>query len=544
VSLDHHTSLALLGLLGAATALLALAPSVRIPYPILLVLGGLTLGLAPGVPKITLPPALVLVAVHPPLLYSEAFFVSLRQLRANARPISQLAVGLVLATTAAVAAVAHAYLQLSWPAAFVLGAIVAPTDPTAATTIARRLGLPRRILTIIQGESLINDGVALVAYTFALTAVVTGSFSIWRAGLSYIINVAGGIAVGLAIGYLIRQVRRSLDDPPVEITISLLTGYLAYLSAELLGVSGVLATVTVGVYVGWHAPELSSPQQRLQAAAVWDIVVFVLNALLFVLVGLQFPTVLSGLHATSRATLFAYAGVVAGTVIITRPLWIFAVATLRQFSQRTRAQPVHESWQDRAVVSWMGMRGAVSLAMALALPNASDNGTPFERRDLIVFVTFAVILATLVLQGLTLPYLIRKLALGDEHRETEEELMARLRAADAAIARLEELLEQEQVSPEVAEQVSRLYTSRRDRFRTLLQGAPDQSTEAVVNAIPDVRRELLQAERRALIELRRTGEIDDEVVRRVMRDLDLEELQLEPRLPPETLERVAGTPHP
>jgi CPA1 family monovalent cation:H+ antiporter len=528
VSLDHHTALVLLGLLVAATAMLALAPAMRIPYPILLVLGGLALGLVPGVSNVRLPPALVLVAVLPPLLYSEALFTSLRELRANARSISQLAVGLVLLTTVVVAAVAHAYLQLSWSTAFVLGAIVAPTDATAAASIARRLGVPRRIVTIVQGESLINDGVALVAYKSAVAAVVTGSFSLWHAGLSFIVNVAGGVAVGLAVGYVVRHVRRRLDDPPVEITISLLTGYLAYLPAELLGVSGVLAAATVGVYVGWYAPELSSPQQRLQAAAVWEIVVFLLNALLFVLIGLQFPAVLSGLGATSTGKLVAYAVVVAGTVVVTRSVWIFAAARLPPLpSQRVRARGSHDRWQEEAVVSWMGMRGAVSLAMALALPSATDGGTPFPGRDLIVFLTFAVILATLVLQGLSLPFVIRAFELEDDRSAEEEELKARLHAADAAMARLEELLDMEQVSPEEAEDVRRLYASRRDRFRSLLEGAAEPSTDAVLTANPRLRRELLQAERRALLEFRRAGEIDDAVMRRILRDLDLEEVQLQ-----------------
>jgi Na+/H+ antiporter len=526
VSLDHHTAVVLLGLLVAGTALLALAPALRIPYPVLLVLGGLALGLAPGVSSVRLPPALVLVAVLPPLLYSEALFTSLRELRANARSISQLAVGLVLVTTVTVAAVAHAYLGLSWSAAFVLGAIVAPTDATAATSIARRLGVPRRIVTIVQGESLINDGVALVAYKSAVAAVVTGSFSLWHAGLSFIANIAGGVAVGVGVGYVVRHVRRRLDDPPVEITISLLTGYLAYLPAELLGVSGVLAAATVGVYVGWYAPELSSPQQRLQAAAVWEIVVFLLNALLFVLVGLQFPAVLSGLGATSTERLVAYAVLVAGTVVITRPVWILTAAHVpRLLSQRLRGRVSQDRRQEEAVVSWMGMRGAVSLAMALALPSATDGGRAFEDRDLIVFLVFAVILATLVLQGLSLPFVIRALALEDDHSAAEEELQARLRAADAAMERLEELLETEEVSPEEAEHVRRLYASRRDRFRSLLEGTAVDGADTVRN--PRLRRELLQAERQALLEMRRAGAIDDAVMRRILRDLDLEEVQLQ-----------------
>jgi len=302
VTVSESDLVVLLGLLLAATGLLALAPRVGVPYPILLVVGGLAIGIAPGIPNIELPPDAVLIGVLPPLLYSAAFFTGLRDLRANARTISLLAVGLVLTTTLAVAVAAHMVIDgISWGSAFVLGAVVSPTDPLAATAIAERLGVPRRLVAIIEGESLVNDGTALVAYRFAVAAVVTGSFSLLDASLAFVWNVVAGVGIGLAVGWLIRQVRRRLDNPPVEITIALMTGYFAYIPADLASASGVLAVVTAGVYIGWHTPELTTVQTRLQGDAVWEILTFLLNAFLFVLVGLQLPVILDALGEQSLA---------------------------------------------------------------------------------------------------------------------------------------------------------------------------------------------------------------------------------------------------
>src|SRR5438067_2643333 len=293
-----------MALLGMLAAFLIAAPVLRVPYPIFLVLGGLALGFVPGIPTIALPPEVVLVAVLPPLLYLSAYRTSLRDLRANARAIGILAVGLVIATTVTVAVVAHAAITgLPWSAAFALGAVVAPTDPIAATAIMRRLGVSRRLVSIIESESLVNDGTALVLYRVAVVAVVSGTFSAWDASWRFVWSVAGGIGIGLVVGYLTAEVRRRLDNPPVEVTIALMTGYLAFIPANAAQASGVLAVVTAGVYLGWHTPELTSFQTRLQGAAVWEIFTFVLNALLFALVGLQLPRILDALTGFSAAEL-------------------------------------------------------------------------------------------------------------------------------------------------------------------------------------------------------------------------------------------------
>jgi Na+/H+ antiporter len=521
-------SLLLAGLLAAGLLLLAASQFVRVPYPILLVLGGLALSFVPGVPQIELRPELVLVAVLPPLLYGLAFFTSLSELRANVGPISALAIGLVLMTTLAVAAVAHRMIGLDWPEAFVLGALVSPTDPTAATTIGERLGLPRRLIAVIEGESLVNDGTALVAYRFAVVAVVTGSFSLVHAGWSFVYHVVGGIAIGLAVGFLIRQLRRRLHNPPVEITVALLSGYFAYLPAQAADVSGVLAAVTVGIYMGWHTPELTDAQTRLQGQAVWEIVFLLLNGLLFALVGLQLPAIADGLSGRSTSELIGYTALVAGVVVAARFAWIIATAIIPPMvSGWARAHDPLPSWRWKAVLGWSGMRGAVSLAAALALPLTTDAGSAFPDRDLIVFLTFGVILGTLVVQGLTLPALIQVLQLEDDGLVEKEDSKARIHAAQAALERLEELVEEEWVREDTAERMRGLYGFRQDRFRSRLDPDADGAAEDRSQDYQRLRRELLEAERQAVVALRRSGRIGDDVMRRVVRDLDLEDARLD-----------------
>ncbi len=521
--LDLQDGLVALTLILAVATMLAVAPTLRIPYPILLVLGGLVLGLIPGMPEFELEPELVFFGVLPPLLYSSAFFTSLRDLRAAVRPIGLLAVGLVVFTTVGVAFVAHAFVDdLSWASAFVLGALVSPTDPLAATAIARRYGVPRKLVMIVEGESLVNDGTGLVAYRVAVAAVVAGSFSAFYTGGLFLVSVVGGIGVGLAVGWLVRQIRLRLDNPPAEITISLLTGYVAFIPAELMGVSAVLAAVTAGIYLGWHTPELTSPQVRLQGLAVWEIVQYLLNALLFVLIGLQLPVVVDSLDEFSPATLLGYAALVSATVIALRFAWVFLVLHAPKKIARRMS-----NWRGAVFVSWAGMRGAVSLAAALALPLTTDAGDPFPGRDLILFLTFTVILATLVGMGLTLPFVIRALRLEDDGRDEREDAKARIHAAEAALLRLEELVSEDWVRDDTAERMRGAYRFRTTRFRARLDDGDDGSVELRSQDYQRLRRELLDAERTALVELRRSGFISNDVWLRVGRDLDLEDQRLD-----------------
>lgn len=517
---SSHEQLQLLGLVAAVGVVLVLAARTQLPAAIPLVLGGLLLGFVPGLPRIELPPDLVLVAILPPLLYSAAFFTGLRDLRANLRPISQLAIGLTAATTVGVACVAHQYADLGWAAAFTLGAIVSPTDALAATEVARRVGAPRRVVSIVEGESLVNDGIALVLYKAAVTATVAGTFSFWSASGRLVVNVVGGIAVGLAVAWVVRQVRRRVDDTPTEVAIALLSGYLAYLPAAALGVSGVLAAVTIGVYMGWYTPQLTTVQTRLSGNAFWEILTFLVNALLFILVGLQLRQIVNRLDLSGD--LFAKAAIVAVAVIVIRIAWVpFWTYSSRWLFPSIRARDPYPPWQAVSMVSWAGFRGAVSLAAALALP--SD----FPNRDLIIFLTFAVILATLVGQGLTLPPLIRLLRLEDDGGGEREDAKARVRAAEAALARLEELAAEGWVRDDTAERMRGTYRFRANRFRARYHGNDEDGVEERSAQYQRLRRELLDAERRAVIDLRNQGTITEEVMQRVQRDIDLEDSRLD-----------------
>ena len=527
--LGAHDELILLALLVAVLALLLAAPKARIPYPIFLVVGGLALGFLPGMPDLRLPPDVVLIAVLPPLLYISAFFTSLRDLRQKAKPISLLAVGLVVVTTVAVAAVAHWWIDdFSWQEAFVLGAIVSPTDPIAATSIASRLGVPRRVIAVIEGESLVNDGTALVLWKVSLAAVVAGTFSAWHLLGEFVWSVIGGIAIGLAVAFLVAELRRRVDNPPLEVTISLMTGYFAFLPASAAGASGVLAVVTAGVYLGWRTPELTTVQSRLQGNAMWAILTFVINALLFALVGLQLPRIVDMLAGTATSTLILDGLLVVAAVIVTRLVFVPLLIYLpRWLFPRVREREAGSRFAYPLVVSWSGMRGAVSLAAALAIPLTTDAGDPFPNRDLIVFLAFCVILGTLVLQGLTLPALIRVLGFEDDGAADREDAKARIRAAEAALARLEELSGEGWVRNDTAERLRGLYSFRRDRFSARFDDGDDGEIETRSAAYQRLRRELLEAERGAIVDLRRAGVINDDVMHRVQRDLDLEDARLD-----------------
>jgi Na+/H+ antiporter len=521
VHFTAHGELQLFALLVALAAMLVVAALGRLPVAVLLVVGGLLLGFVPGLPHVQLAPDLVLVAILPPLLYSSAFFTGLRELRANLRPISLLSVGLVAATTCSVAVVAHAAVPgLNWGAAFTLGAIVSPTDALAVSEIVRRVGVPRRLIAILEGESLVNDGVALVLYKTAIAAAVTGAFSFWNASWHLVLNVVGGIGIGLAVGYIVRQVRRRVDDTPTEVAIALLSGYLAYLPAVAIGVSGVLAAVTIGVYMGWYTPQLTTVQTRLSGNSFWEILVFLVNALLFALVGFQLHLIADRLAITSH--LIGEAAFVTAAVIVTRILWVPVFTYLpRWLFESIRERDPYPPWQYPAIISWAGVRGAVSLAAALALP------VDVPHRDELVFITFAVILVTLVGQALTLPALVKVLGVEDDGGAEREDAKARIKAAEAALARLDELATEDWVREDTVERMRGAYRFRSNRFRARYQGVDEEGTEDRSQAYQRLRRELLDAERSAVLGLRNDGVITEEVMQRVQRDIDLEDSRLD-----------------
>jgi monovalent cation/hydrogen antiporter len=519
-------------LLVSVALLNAVANWLKVPYPIVLVVGGLALGLVPGIPEIELPPDLVLLIFLPPLLYSGAFFSDLTALRRDARVISLLSIGLVLATVVAVAAVAHTAFGLSWETAFVLGAIVSPTDPTAATEILRRVGMPRRTVNVLEGESLVNDATALVTYKVAVAAAIGAGFSIADAGLRFVGGAAGGIAIGLLVGFVIAEIRSRVDEPNTEVTISLFTGYVAFLPADELGLSGVLATVTAGIYLGWRAPRLASPQTRLRSYALWELLVFLLNATLFILIGLQLPVIADGLSESgiSAGTAVADAALICAVVVAARFAWMFGTTFLIRAVDRRPSQVARRgSLATRIVGAWAGMRGAVSLAAALALPLSTDAGGAFPDRDLILFITFGVILFTLLGEGLTLPLLIRRLDIREEDGvEDGEELRARLVTATAALERLEELEVEEWTRDDTIGRVRSQYEFRRRRFKVRTGKIEDEDgIEERSVSYQRLMHEIFAAQRLALVALRDGGEISGEVMRRIERELDLEESRLD-----------------
>jgi monovalent cation/hydrogen antiporter len=516
----------------SAALLNSIANWLKVPYPIPLVLGGVGLGLIPGIPDIHLEPDLVLLVFLPPLLYAAAFFSDLRTLRADARVITLNAVGLVLATASGVALIAHEVVGLSWEASFVLGAVLSPTDPVAATSVMRRVGAPRRLVNIVEGESLVNDATALLAFKVAVAVTVGESVSAGEEVLSFFWEVAGGIGIGFAVGWVIAEVRKRVSDVNTELTISLFSAYGAFIPADQLGVSGVLAAVTCGLLLGYRAPEIASLESRMQGYALWSILTFLLNAALFILIGLQLPTIVDGLSGTPAGEVIGYAAAVSLTVIAIRFIWGFVTtAVIRAIDRRPSQLARRASWQIRVVGGWAGMRGAVTLAAALAIPLETHAGDPFPGRDLIQFIAFAVILVTVVGQGLTLPWLIRRLGVVEDGAEEEnEELKARLVIARAALDRVEELEEEEWTRDETIERVRALYQFRKRRFAARagkLDGVDSDGIEERSVAYQRMMHEIYAAQRRELVRLRNTREISAEVMRRVERELDLEENRLE-----------------
>ncbi len=520
----------ILALMVGVAVVATAARALRVPYPILLVLGGLVLALIPAVPQVELAPDLVFLLILPPLVYIAGFEISPRDIKAQLRPILSLAVGLVLASTLAVGVVAHALLpNIGWPAAFTLGAMLSATDAVAATALLRTIGAPRRVVTLLESESLFNDATALIAYQAALAAASTATFSITDAAARIVVTGIGSIVVGLVVGLAIAWLRGRIDDAPVEITISLLTPFAAYLSAIQLGLSGVLATVTAGVCVGWFAPRIMASETRIRGNAVWGFLVFVLNGLVFILIGLQLETVLRRQLDRSLPELLAITAVVAAAVILVRLAWTFlAVAIASGLRHLRRADAAPTPWREGFVVGWAGLRGVVSLAAALALP------FDMPGRDVLLFITFCVILLTLVGQGLTLGLVTRLLKIGDDGSAGREEARARTLAAEAAVARIEELGREWPGHVPLIDNLRSQYEHRAthlEEARSNDDGEDgrerDAAAEQELLEHRLIRRAVINAERQAVLGLRDRGELNDEVWRRIERDLDLEELRME-----------------
>jgi monovalent cation/hydrogen antiporter len=510
-------------LLVVATGLAYVARRIGIAYPILLVLGGLGLGalgyaLAPDLlAEVQLEPDLVFLLFLPPILFGSGFSTPIRDLKANRRPIALLAIGLVLFTTVVIGLLVGLLIpELRGAPAFALGAIVAPPDAVAATAMLRRLGVPPRTVTILEGESLLNDGSALIAYRFAVAVAMGGTFSLLDASVSFVVVGLGGIVVGVAVGWLVTSAWRRTGDPTLEIVLSLLAPLAAYLAAETLGLSGVLSTVTAGLIAGRKAARVLSPDGRLMGQGVWAVLIFLINSFVFMLIGLQLPFVLRNLSTRTASELLSLGVIVSVTVIVARIVWVYPATYLPRFlSARIRARDPYPPAKAVFVVSWAGMRGAVSLAAALALPLA------FPERDLVIYLAFCVIVATLVGQGLTLPWIIRRLGVVAGTVADREEGAARQAAIQAALERLDGLAEEFPDHLELVDRLREQYTHEADHVLADADEAPDAAEQERLDHIA-IRQSLVAAQREAVIGLRDDGVIGDEALRRVERDLDLE----------------------
>jgi Na+/H+ antiporter len=518
-------------LLAALAGTALLARRLDVAPAILLLLAGIALAFVPGMPAVELPPQLVLLVFLPPLIYSASVAMSWREFKANLRPIILLSVGCVIFTACAVATATHYLIGLPWGIGFLLGAIVAPPDVVAPLAIARKLGMPRRILVVLEGEGLANDATALILYRFAVAAIATGMFSLPKANGTFAAIVAGEILFGVAVGWLSLRARHHARDPQIEITLSLLTPYLAYWVPEHLGGSGVIATVTCGLYISWNGPLLISSATRLQGIFFWDLVIYLVEGMLFLLTGFQMRLLYEKSKAFPLQDILVATVLVAVTIIIARFAWVYPATYLpRLLSKRLRERDPAPSWRATFVVGFTGVRGAVSLAAALALPFTLPGGEAFPYRDMILFVAFGVIFITLVGLGLGLPTVVRWLGVAKDGRsehiaEHEAEIAARREALDAALKSLDAITDDRELSDEVV----KLLRARHEIRANQLPSSLDPDAHDITTASAALTRELIAAERKFIHNLLRDGKITDEARRHIERDLDLEEASLSNR---------------
>ena len=524
-------------------ALSAVADKIKLPYPILLVGVGLVIGFTPQLPNLTLNPEIIFLIFLPPLLYDAAFKTSWHEFKTAIRPISTLAISLVFFTTFSVAAAAHYLIPgFSWPLAFVLGAIVSPPDAVAATGITKGLGLNKKVITILEGESLLNDASALIAYRYAVAAVTTGVFVFWKAGLEFLLVAGGGIFAGVVIGYIFIQIHKKIThNVVVETSLTLLAPYIAYLSAEKLHVSGVLSVVCAGLMLTWRAPEIFSYQTRMRTGVVWDTIIFLLNGVVFILIGLQLPDIIHEIKGYSIMNLLGYGLLISLVTIIVRIIWvIFGVYSQKIFSFKNKSPLITDGesktedeiqWKNVLIVAWTGTRGVVSLATALALPLTLNNGSVFPFRNIILFLAFMVIFVTLVVQGLTLPLLIKILGVEKKktfHKEDKElELTLAYQVVDFVEKSFPVALE-----PKLQEQVIKKYhftiqklNKEIEHIEAKKKPAKNQLTNSVVQLLL-VQLEIVNFQRELLLKFHKEGSFSDDAIRYSERELDIEELRL------------------
>jgi Na+/H+ antiporter len=519
-------------LLFGMTFLGVLTAKYKFPFPIALVICGIAISLIPGLPIVELKPEVVFIIFLPPLLYGAAWSTSWHEFKAAIRPISLAAIGLVFFTTCLVAVVAHALIPgVTWPIGFLIGAIVSPPDAVAATSITKGLGLNPRLTAIIEGESLVNDASGLIAYKYALSAITAGSFVLWEAEVSFVVASAAGVGIGLALGYLMYKIHKKfICDPVIEVTLTFLTPFASYLIAEHFHVSGVLAVVTTGLYLSYRSSDMFTQQSRIMAYAVWDVVQFILNGLIFILIGLQMREVMKGMTDYSSSQLLLYGTVISLVVILIRFVWVFPAAYIpRMLSKKVRETETLFDGRNVIVLGWAGMRGVVSMAAALAIPLKTNAGVDFPHRTLIIFLTFCVIIATLIPLGLTLPWIIKKLGI-EPYSIVLQEYEVRNQIVTTAITYIEENLA---LAPdELLHNIKSKYEVKYNRLqRTELPSnyfAQGKTLEGnIFNEFSKMQIELIHIERKTVEELHKSGKADEEILRKVERELDLEEIRLE-----------------
>jgi Na+/H+ antiporter len=515
----------LLTLLGIISILAVVAERVRFPFPILLVIAGLLIALFPGLPEVRLDPEIVFLIFLPPLLFSAAWNFPWQNFRSNFLPIFALAVGLVFATIVCVAYAAHWLIPgMTLASGFVLGAIVSPPDAVAATAVLRDLRIPKRLSAVLEGESLVNDASALVAYQFAVAAVATGSFSLVDAAADFVWMSVGGSVFGLLVGMGVAYLHRYLRDPSVAVTLTLLTPYISYLPAERFGFSGVLAVVVAGLCIGHRSWEALGPESRLQRESIWKLLDYLLNGVVFILIGLQFPSIIREMRIPVAQMIFIGAAI-SLVVIAVRFLWVFPMVYLERYLLRRGEKNIR--FGGLVVASWAGMRGVVSLAAALALPLATSTGEDFPHRHIILFLTFCVIFVTLVFQGTTLPWVVRKLKVEEADWDFQSESKARVALLEGLVAEIDSLVKKE-VTPEYRESLERWRIHYEDRLRNLKQrlALPSEMSRYAAGKDRVLLPKLMNHARFRLTEMRRTGEISEEVRRRIEQDFDMEEQRI------------------
>src|SRR5436190_1377772 len=535
-------------LMAILISLTAIVNKKRFPFPILLVAAGLVIGFVPQLPDLGLDPDIVFIIILPPLLYDAASKTSWHEFRTAIRPISALAITLVFFTTVAVAITAHYLIPgFSWPLAFVLGAVVSPPDAVAASGIIKGLGLNKKVITILEGESLVNDASALIAYRYAVVAVTTGSFVLWQASLQFLWVASAGIIIGIVVGYLFVLAHKKIENNAVvETSLTLLSPYVSYLVAEQFHMSGVLAVVTTGLVVAWRSPEVFSYRARMRIRGVWETLVFLLHGFVFILIGLQLPSIIKDLGNYPFSEILGYGLLISAVTIIVRIIWVFAGVSSQTFFQKTKktandlsANDNQDStWKNVLVVAWTGTRGVISLAAALALPLLLEDGTPFPKRHSIIFLAFVVIFVTLVVQGLSLPLLIRWLKIKPQDNTIEEEKELQLYLANSTL----NFIEQEfpiQLDDKLQEQLKKKYELQiNDLTKEIRRQKKAKRNDEEIKPPPptdlvNAQLEISKFKRELLVKIHKEGEFSDAAIKKVEREMDIDELKLELKVPKE-----------